>query len=220
MLAGLNAINPFLKKATAFLFQRILISLGLLLCICFMSSDAAAQKKKFYFPAWTYHKKNAVILGVSGGLWSSAMDNPRRTTSIGLKVEAPGVGLFAALVPSSPVSQTDSAFQEFKKQVVSETVWGVSASALGTICNCTVNGISVGTVGQIQGRVNGISFSAVSFAEVHNGIQLSVFSQTYKMNGLQIGFMNNSSRTRGIQIGLWNKNEKRSLPIINWNFSN
>jgi hypothetical protein len=25
---------------------------------------------------------------------------------------------------------------------------------------------------------------------------------------------------KGAQIGLWNKNQKRSLPFINWNFSN
>ncbi|MCG2612926.1 hypothetical protein LZZ85_01500 [Terrimonas sp. NA20] len=183
-----------------------------------MSGTVAAQKKKFYFPGWTYHKRNAVILGVSGGLWSS-MDSARKTTSIGLKLEAPGVGLLAAFVPSSPVSETDSAFQVFKKKVVSEKVYGLSVSLTGTACNCTVNGVSVGGIAQIQGRVNGISFSPISFTEVHNGIQLSIFSQTYKMNGIQIGFMNKSSRTRGIQLGLWNRNEKRSLPILNWNFS-
>lgn len=192
--------------------------LCLLLCIHFMSGTATGQKKKFYFPAWTYHKKNATILGVSGGLWPST-DSARKTNTIGLKLEAPGVGLFAAFVPSSPVSETDSAFQAFKKQVVSEKVYGVSVSLTGTICNCTVNGISVGGIGQIQGRINGISFSPISFTEVHNGLQLAVYSQTYKMNGIQIGFVNNSSRTRGIQLGLWNKNEKRSLPILNWNFS-
>ncbi|MBO9684861.1 MAG: hypothetical protein J7502_19685 [Flavisolibacter sp.] len=184
-----------------------------------MSNDAAAQRKKFYFPAWTFHKKNAVILGVSGGLWPS-MDSARRTTTIGLRAEVPGVGLLAAFVPSSPVSETDSAFQEFKKHVVSEKVYGLNVSLTGTACNCTVNGITVGTVAQLMGRVNGVSFSAISFAEVHNGIQLGIFNQTYKMNGFQIGFMNNSKKTRGIQIGLWNRNEKRSLPIINWNFSN
>ncbi len=188
------------------------------LCMCFMSSNVDAQKKKFYFPAWTYHKKNAVILGVSGGLWAG-MDSARKTTTIGLRVEAPGTGLLAAFVPSSPVSLTDSAFQEFKKSTVSERVYGLNVSLMGTTCNCTVVGVSVGTIAQILGRMNGISFGAISFAEVHNGLQLSVFSQTYKMNGIQIGFMNNSSRTRGIQIGIWNKNEKRSLPIINWNFS-
>lgn len=218
-MIGSNAINAFLQKSSTVYIPRTFRVLLLLLCICFMSSDAAAQKKKFYFPAWTFHQKNAVILGLSGGLWTS-MDSARRTTTIGLRAEVPGAGLLAAFVPSSPVSETDSAFQEFKKRPVSETVWGVNVSLTGTICNCTMNGISLGTVAQVQGRVNGISFSAISFAEVHNGIQLAVFNQTYKMNGIQIGFVNNSSRTRGIQIGLWNKNEKRSLPIINWNFSN
>jgi hypothetical protein len=37
------------------------------------------------------------------------------------------------------------------------------------------------------------------------------------MRGLQIGIFNASKHTKGVQLGIWNKNEKRKLPIINWN---
>ena len=38
------------------------------------------------------------------------------------------------------------------------------------------------------------------------------------MRGLQIGVVNKSKNLRGIQIGIWNVNQKRRLPLINWNF--
>jgi hypothetical protein len=38
------------------------------------------------------------------------------------------------------------------------------------------------------------------------------------MSGLQIGIVNKSKNLRGIQIGIWNVNQKRKLPLLNWNF--
>ncbi len=38
------------------------------------------------------------------------------------------------------------------------------------------------------------------------------------MKGLQIGVVNKAKRLRGIQLGIWNINERRKLPLINWNF--
>jgi hypothetical protein len=39
-----------------------------------------------------------------------------------------------------------------------------------------------------------------------------------KCRGLQIGAFNKCDDFKGIQIGWWNENEKRKLPLINWNF--
>lgn len=41
-----------------------------------------------------------------------------------------------------------------------------------------------------------------------------------KFVGVQIGAVNQAKKLKGIQFGLWNVNEKRSLPIFNWNFKN
>jgi hypothetical protein len=45
-----------------------------------------------------------------------------------------------------------------------------------------------------------------------------VFNKTKKGNGVQIGLVNMAKEMRGVQIGLWNVNQKRKLPLINWNF--
>jgi hypothetical protein len=82
-----------------------------------------------------------------------------------------------------------------------------------------INGFSIGFVGHLARKTNGISASALNFSQIHNGIQFSLFmNECCRMNGMQIGILNKSKQTRGIQIGLWNVNERRKLPLINWNF--
>jgi len=51
--------------------------------------------------------------------------------------------------------------------------------------------------------------------------RLQIWGTNYankKIVGLQIAMWNKSKNTKRIQSGLWNINEKRNLPIINWNF--
>ena len=68
------------------------------------------------------------------------------------------------------------------------------------------NGAMVGIFGNSAHHFNGIQISGVNRIE-DRGV------------GLQIGIFNKASDFRGLQLGLWNKNDKRSLPILNWQFS-
>lgn len=191
-----------------------------------------AQKKN-YFPAWSYHKKNINIHGASLGLWSVRTE-PRYTNTNGIKVELLGIGALMPLIPQSPVAQNDSTFELLRAEPLSERINGINLSASGTACDCTTNGIAAGFIGQIQFKVNGISATLfMNFTQIHNGVQISIGNESYKMagiqagfsnmghyaRGLQIGLSNKSKNLRGVQIGLWNINQKRKLPLINWNFS-
>jgi hypothetical protein len=90
--------------------------------------------------------------------------------------------------------------------------------------------------------------SFTNFVQEHNGIMAAIFiNEAYKMNGMQIGIFNGvnignglqlggrinvaekfsgvqialhnvAKNLKGVQIGLWNVNQKRKLPILNWNF--
>jgi len=193
-------------------------------------------QNKNRFPIWTFHEKNVNIQGISVGFWSSLISG-RNTNTNGIRLELIGFGVFAPMAPQFP---------EFGNQR-SERVNGLSLSALGTVCDCLINGLSAG-LGQITYQVNGISVVPfMNITQKHNGIMLSGFNVSDTMNGLQLGFNNGSSKTngvqiaflineteemkglqiglfnnsknlRGIQIGLWNVNQKRKLPLINWNF--
>ena len=135
-----------------------------------------------------------------------------------------------------------------QQKPLSEIINGISLSTFGTECDCITNGLSTGLIGQLNFQVNGISSSLfMNFAQRHNGLQLALYNEAYYMSGVQIGLsssgvhtkglqigvienhgeitkgvqiglINKSNNLKGIQIGLWNVNQKRKLPLINWNF--
>lgn len=199
-----------------------------------LSASGIYAQKKNYFPIWSYHQRNINIHGVSLGLWS-VRTKPRHTNTNGIKLELVGIGLAIPLIPQSPVAQNDTAFLQLEADTLSERINGINLSASGTACDCTTNGIAAGFMGQVLFKINGISgVFFLNFAQVHNGIQMAVIgNESYKMKGvqtgafnmghhargLQIGIMNTSNDLHGIQIGLWNINQKRKLPLLNWNFS-
>ncbi len=113
---------------------------------------------------------------------------------------------------------------------------GISISGLGS-ASFRNNGIQIagGSTGSIFS--NGIIVSYIN-ASVHtgNGIQISSFNDYVNFTGLQVGLVNDidgisenfsglqiglyncAKKLKGVQLGLINKNEKRTLPLINWNF--
>jgi hypothetical protein len=88
--------------------------------------------------------------------------------------------------------------------------------------NVNINGLSLNGSFSFKARVNGLAFSTIINANYQvNGISLSVLKNSdFACNGIQIGLFNTCRKLRGFQFGLWNKNQKRSLPLINWSFSN
>jgi len=83
------------------------------------------------------------------------------------------------------------------------------------------NGLMMGVIGNEVYSGNGMMISGVvNYAQQFNGMQISLSNHINNRGaGLQIGLFNRAKNFRGIQLGLWNKNDKRSLPIINWQFS-
>ncbi len=205
----------------------------------FITASAQIPARTDHFPIGSFHKQNSNIHGIGVGLYSGIDEGPKdiqfRNVHInGIKLEAIGLGIFVPLMPDSPVAADEEEFQERMAEPLSEKVNGLNLSPAGTASDCFTNGISAGLIGQIGRQVNGISASIMmNFAQKHNGIQVAMFNEAYLMNGLQLGLANSSGRARGLQIGLvnhstnfkgiqlglWNTNQKRKLPILNWNFS-
>ncbi len=188
------------------------ISLACMMLIC------QGQKRKTYFPVWSFHQKNAVICGLSLGLWNFS-DQPRNTSTNGIRLALIGEGLLVPLIPFSPIPETETLFNEKQKEPFTEKINGLNIAGTGTAGTFIINGISLGLFGQIVSKVNGFSASLLmNYAQIHNGIQIAAINEAYKMKGLQLGIINRSKETKGIQIGFWNVNERRKLPLINWNF--
>lgn len=202
-----------------------------------ISTHPQSTKKVNRFPFGIFHKKNQTITGLSVGIYTGleSEEDPRNVRTNGIRLEAIGLGIVAPLLPYSPISTTEEAYQKSVYGAPSEWVNGFNLSPAGTICDCTVNGVSAGIIGQINRKVHGISASVfINFTEKHSGVQLAAFNESYLMyglqvgvsntggrvRGLQIGLFNHSNNLRGVQLGLWNVNQKRKLPILNWNFKN
>ncbi|WP_341839032.1 hypothetical protein [Chitinophaga caseinilytica] len=204
--------------------RSLLLSLFIL---SFLPSQA--QHKKLRLPLWTFHQSNVNIYGVGLG-WFPIYETVNTTTN-GLRLEVPGPGLFIAFIPHAPWDTAYASATPIPADSLPEKVNGINLSALGSM-TYQVNGISLGLIGQVNTRANGLSFSAINVVEKHNGLLLGIVSITKNMSGIQlslnavseqvrgiqIGFMTSSKNTRGLQFGLWNVNEKRKMPIVNWNF--
>lgn len=84
------------------------------------------------------------------------------------------------------------------------------------------NGLMVGFGGNQVYQGNGLMLAGLfgNHAQNFNGLQISAENYIEGRGiGVQIGIFNKATNFRGIQLGLWNKNDKRSLPILNWQFS-
>ena len=187
----------------------------LILLLVFQSLSSFGQSN--YFPLWTYHQNNINIHGISVGAGSLRME-PRQTNTNGLKIELIGAGLLVFFAGSDPLESVDSLF--LRGYLISEKINGISFSSTGTVCECTTNGLNLGVMGNVNYKINGVNIAGlVNYTQIQNGSQFSLFGNyAGTINGLQIGLVNNAKRLKGFQIGLWNKNNKRSLPLINWSF--
>ena len=205
---------------------------NILLLLLIFTTSVFGQDRKNYFPLWTNHQENSNIHGISIGLGSFG-DTPKNTYTNGIRIEIIGAGILVPLIPNSPIAANDSIFESLRMLPISEKINGLNLSTTGTFCNCTTNGLSAGFIGQINYKINGFSSSLMmNYAQIHNGFQMAIINESYLLNGLQFGLYNYGHKTkgvqfglfnksenlRGIQIGLWNVNQKRKLPLINWNF--
>jgi hypothetical protein len=212
------------------------------LFILSVTSTYGQTARKSRFPVGNFHQINTNISGLSVGLYSLG-DDERNTHTNGIKLEIIGLGIILPLVPKDPLTDANFATEDFSEQIN-----GMSISGTGTVCNCLINGISLGTISQLVTKINGFSGALMfNLAVEHNGLQLGAMNAATKMRGvqlslfgssaseamglqfgafnsmkkgrgLQIGLFNDASHFKGIQLGLYNKNQRRTTPFINWNF--
>lgn len=84
-----------------------------------------------------------------------------------------------------------------------------------------VNGLDINVTGSFESKTNGLTFSLLmNKHHISNGLTFALIgNHDTKCNGVQIGLINSAVDLKGVQFGIWNKNQKRSMPIINWNFN-
>ncbi|WP_338393792.1 LA_2272 family surface repeat-containing protein [Fulvitalea axinellae] len=158
------------------------------------------------------------------------MADHRNVKTNGLRLEIPGIGFLSFMGNGFP--NATSPF-ELNNYSYSEVMNGLNIST-GSWCDCNYNGLTIGIVGQygklgngfslaggwnIIDKQNGLQLATIANSSYYmNGVQISAFNFAHDGIGVQIGILNNSKKFKGLQLGLWNVNQKRKLPLINWNF--
>lgn len=207
--------------------KKIIFILVLLLIV----QNSFGQEKLFVKKSivGTFHSSNKLINGLSFGV-GSTMSDYRNVKTNGLRLEVPGIGIISFMGNGFPNATQPFELKNYK---FSEVINGMNVST-GSWCKCNYNGLTIGLVGQygklgngislaggwnIIDKQNGIQLAGITNRSYYmNGIQISAFNYAHDGVGVQIGIFNRSKNFKGIQLGLWNINQKRSFPIINWNF--
>lgn len=199
----------------------------------FLTFQAHGQITENRSIVWVIPSVNTRINGLAGGLMiNSFKDNHTGlTTEInGLNFEFIGIGFLLPIVPSSPIYSESDSFKDDIKNMDSlinsynyskYCINGVSISAGGIGGHdININGLNISGINTLTGMMNGFSACIlINISGVVNGVSIGgLVNNTIQSKGLQIGLFNKTTRLRGFQVGLWNENEKRCLPIINWNF--
>lgn len=210
----------------------VLISGALLVTAVVAQVDVT---RKVRLPIWTFHAPNTTTVGVNLGAGTLRDDRPRNVRTIGVHAEAIGLGLFLLLGPREATVRDSADFAERMALIPSERIHGVSASPLGMICDCLVDGISLNGGGLYAKRVNGISAAyGTNQVDLHRGAQVSaiftfayhaigfqgafVHASAHVLHGLQLSAINVAGKARGLQIGVFNRAKNlRGLQIGIWN---
>jgi hypothetical protein len=194
------------------------------------------EKTKYLFG--TFHTQNTTINGVSFGAFPQFNNKQRFVRTNGIRLEIPGIGLIGFMANGSLIRKEETDEIVNGLNISSGTMGNVSFNgitfALVTQSGTENNGLAIAGLWNGMDKSNGIQIAGLlNEATFSNGIQFAISNSTEymkglqiggvnyaneKMVGLQIGIWNKSRNTKGIQLGLWNINEKRKLPIINWNF--
>lgn len=205
--------------------------------LAFAMSAQESVTHKVRFPVWTFHTKHTTTVGLNLGFATLRDDEPRHVRTIGVHAEAIGAGLFLLLGPYEATARDSAEYSGRRGQVPSQCIHGLSASPLGMVCDCHIDGISLNGGGLYGKRVNGISAAlATNQVDLHRGVQVSAFvTFAYKaigfqgafvhanarvLYGLQFSAINSAGEARGLQVGIYNKAKQlKGLQIGFWNMN-
>jgi hypothetical protein len=179
--------------------------------------DTVYRKKVAWFIPPFYTKVDE-INGLAAG-FMAAPSNVKDSLKInGLCVEVLPLGFFVFMFGSLITS--DSILFSKQPEPILVKINGFNISLGGSVGDTEINGVYMGGVSTIVNTLRGVAITGVhSISHEMKGVCISgLRNQSNKARGIQIALINYAKDFKGIQIGLWNKNQKRSLPIFNWNF--
>jgi hypothetical protein len=179
--------------------------------------DSVFKKRKVaIFPS--FNEELDEVTGFALEFFAAGADQGDTLKEKGFILELFPLGLFGPFFGS--FLGKDSTVFSMEPDPTTLTVNGFYVSAGGCLTEAEIKGFYIGGVMTIVNSLSGFAMTGVhTRAYTFKGLCISALRNQAKIGrGVQIALFNSSMNFKGIQIGLWNKNQKRSLPFINWNF--
>jgi hypothetical protein len=203
--------------------MKNILTLMAICVLCIANAQSTTQASKYTKEVQNFIEispsKAKKINGLNFKLWYDEENNQQiNGLELGLN-PLMLFGPFMTAIYSPVILDKDVEVHNSYRPDIFKKINGLQIS-LGSIEDLKTNGIAINISGNLHAITNGIAISPVinQHYEV-SGLSISFLGNAdYKMRGIQIGLFNRSKDLRGIQLGLWNKNDKRSLPFINWQF--
>ncbi|MGN7759086.1 hypothetical protein ACTJIV_16565 [Chryseobacterium sp. 22532] len=207
---------------------KLLIMIGLFTGSVISAQDSlitTSDKTKFiaFSPSKETKKVNGMLIK-----YYDEIDNelqPKKVNGVGLGFN--GLGIFFPVLFLVNIASIDNwaindvDFEPLPAKM--NTINGMQLSIINMEPTVT-NGLELSLSSNISAPsvTNGAAVSPLyNFHHTTKGVAISTFANvSQKCRGVQIALINVCKDSRGIQIGFWNENEKRKLPLINWNFKN
>lgn len=168
------------------------------------------------------NSKSKKTNGLRINYWSDykQSDSKKKIKTNGIELGINPIGVFIPFLTVFHFSDLDKNPLALSNELILKEVNGLQVGFIISEEKSKINGLNINLTGNFNTIVNGVSISpTINKHYKVAGISLSPIANFDKeVNGIQISLWNKTNKLKGIQIGLWNKNEKRSLPIINWNF--
>lgn len=205
------------------LFLSILLFLWAFASFAQSDSTKATNKK---YVAWVSPSGATHVYGMMLNFYprDGMKRFPEYPKIYGAEINLNPIGLFAPFVMAihsfdpqthkPPYEEVESVdFSVFKR------IYGIQAGSIN-MEKSIINGLDLNVCGSFDSKTNGLTFSAIMNKHYFvNGLTFAVFgNHDSKCNGVQISLFNSCKDLKGVQLGLWNKNQKRSIPFINWCF--
>lgn len=209
--------NKFIKTFACILFIIVSISLQA------QKNELDSFKIDKKYGAWVSPSKASHVYGLMFNFWSK--DNGPYPKIYGAEFNICPVSVFAPFLISLyslDLSHTFKLADDMKDSVDYNKFKKVNGCQIGFLNPepTVINGLDINASGSFESVTNGVTLSvATNNHFVVNGMTVAIIANSdCKCKGVQIALVNSCKDLKGFQFGLWNKNQKRSLPFINWAF--
>lgn len=205
--------------------QFLLVASFLTGCIAYAQGNPDAGQDKIKMIAFSPSKETKNVNGLLIKYFDEIDHeiSPKQVNGLGLGLNA--LGIFFPVLMLVNIGTIDNwAINDIDTESLPPEMNKINGMQLSLVnMEPTVtNGLEVSLSSNLSAPsvINGVAISPLyNFHHTSSGVAISTFANvSARCRGVQIALVNSCKDSKGIQLGFWNVNEKRKLPLINWNF--